>query len=362
MKFRHTTKYIAAAVLLLAVLSVFLRIMQEGHAQKKSAFALNTYVSVTTYGADGAASDAAIEKIYETESRFSAYLDKSEIAYINSTAQKNVPIKVSGELFNIIKTALDYSQQSGGKFDITLKPVSDLWGFNSNPRVPSGDEITAALACTGYKNIVLDEKNETITFLKDGMQLDLGGIAKGFAADKTAQVLFEHSVGKALADLGGNILILGTNNSPADNLQNSWLGHNINRTWRVGIQTPFAPTGSYMAILELQNDAGRALNVVTSGAYERNFSQNGILYHHIIDPFTGYPCGGDIDSVTVIGASSMNADALSTSIFMMDTDNGISLAHSCGYDVFIIDKNKKIHTTLDKGCVEITDDAYSFAE
>ena len=364
MKLKNLTKYLIAAAVLIAVLCGFLTLSQSGVSTKKSVFALNTYTSVTTYGAGGStAADAATEKIYAVEEQFSAYLDTSEVAYVNSIGQKDVPIPVSDALFSVLKAALTYSEQTGGRFDITLKPITDLWAFSSaNPRVPAETELAAALARTGCQNVVLDEVNKTVTFLKDGMQLDLGGIAKGYAADEVAKTLADSGCDKALVDLGGNILLLGQNNAPWDNFCNNWLSQDINRAWRVGIQTPFAPAGSYLAVISIQNVPGGWTSVVTSGAYERNFTQDGVLYHHIIDPATGYPYRGIADSVTVIGARSMDADALSTSIFMMDIEAGLALAREHGYDVLIVDKNKKIHTTLDKSRVELTNPAYSFAQ
>lgn len=364
MKLKNLTKYLIAAAVLIAVLCGFLTLSQSGVSTKKSVFALNTYTSVTTYGAGGStAADAATEKIYAVEEQFSAYLDTSEVAYVNSIGQKDVPIPVSDALFSVLKAALTYSEQTGGRFDITLKPITDLWAFSSaNPRVPTEAELAAALARTGCQNVVLDEVNKTVTFLKDGMQLDLGGIAKGYAADEVAKTLADSGCDKALVDLGGNILLLGQNNAPWDNFCNNWLSQDINRAWRVGIQTPFAPAGSYLAVISIQNVPGGWTSVVTSGAYERNFTQDGVLYHHIIDPATGYPYRGVADSVTVIGARSMDADALSTSIFMMDIEAGLALAREHGYDVLIVDKNKKIHTTLDKSRVELTNPAYSFAQ
>ncbi len=362
MKLKHLTAYLIGGVVLLAIAILVLSAVQSGVTVKESAFALNTYVTVTTYGADRASAEAGIQTIQEIETQMSAYVDTSEVAYVNSVGRANVPIPVSDALFQVLETALSYSELTGGRFDVTIKPVTDVWDFSGSPRVPTDTELTEALSRVGYQNVVLDRENKTVTFLKDGMQLDLGGIAKGYAADETAKTLVQHGCSKALANLGGNIVLLGTNNAPLDELQNNWLHRDINKPWRVGIQTPFAATGSYLAVVSLQNVPGEAINVVTSGAYERNFTQDGILYHHILDPATGCPYNGAVESVTVIGPSSMEADALSTSLYMMDIDEGLALAQERGYDVLIVDKNKKIHTTLDKSRVEISDSAYSFAQ
>lgn len=363
MKLKNLTKYIALAFLAAAVIVGGWSIARTGSSVKKTAFALNTFSSVTVYGsqADQAAS-SAIESVQETEALLSAYLLDSEVARVNRVQKKDVPIPVSDSLFSILKTALQYWRQTGGLFDITIKPVSDLWSIAENPRVPSQQEIQDALTRVGYENVVLDEANKTVTFLKDGMQIDLGGIAKGYAADEAAKTLQNAQRSRALVDLGGNIVLLGQNNTPMDSFCNTWLHQAVNKPWRVGIQKPFAPTGSYFAVVSVQNEPNRCQSVVTSGAYERNFEQDGVLYHHILNPHTGYPYNGAIDSVTVLGPSSMDADALSTSIYMMDIADGMALARQHGYAVLILDKDKKIHTTLDKSRVEITDSAYSFAD
>ena len=363
MKLKNLTVYILLAFLLLALLIGGWNLTQSGASVKKSAFALNTYTSVTVYGPKAEhAADAAIKKVQETERLLSAYIDTSEVSKINQVQAKDTPIVVSDTLFIILKTALQYSQQTDGLFDVTIKPVSDLWSISENPRVPSEQEIQDALTRVGYENIVLDEANKTVTFLKDGMQIDLGGIAKGYAADEVAKTLQDAQRTRALIDLGGNIVLFGQNNSPMDSFCNTWLNQIISKPWRVGIQKPFAPTGSYLAILSLQNEPDAFQSVVTSGAYERNFEQDGILYHHILDPRTGYPYNGCVDSVTILGPSSMDADALSTSIYMMDIESGLALARLHGCDALIVDKEKKIHTTLEKSRVEITDSAYSFTD
>lgn len=360
MKLKNLTKYIIAAIIIAGVLYTIITNLYTGAKHTTTSFALNTYTSITAYGKNGAvASENAKNEVSEVEKSFSAYVDTSEISKINNIKTKDVPIKVSDELFYIIKTAQKYSDMSDGMFDITLKPVLDLWSISRNPRVPSVEEINDALLRTGYKNIVLDEENKTITFLKDGMALDLGAIAKGYAADRACDALYSAGCEKALVDLGGNICVMGENVTPGEKLVNRFFGANKKGEWTIGIQTPFASSGSYCAIVSIC--ASDKTSVVTSGAYERNFTEDGILYHHIFNPKTGYPHNGEVDSVTIIGQSSMEADVLSTSAFILDIDSAIKLVKECGYDAVIIDKNKKIHTTLDKGNVEIVDSLYSFA-
>ena len=362
MKLKNLTTYIISAIIIFALLYIVTSNLALGQKNTKTSFALNTYTTITAYGRGSKiATQSAASNVAGVEARLSAYIDSSEISYVNAIQTKNTPIHISDELFYIIKTALDYSNLSNGLFDITLKPVSDLWSISQNPRVPSQSEITEALERTGYENIVLNEPDKTITFLKDGMQLDLGAIAKGYSADLASEEILKSGVSKAIVDLGGNICIIGQNRSSFSAFLGKLFKTNNEKPWRVGIQTPFASSGTSCAVISSKNENASKISIVTSGAYERNFTEDGVLYHHILDPKTGYPYNGDIESVTIIGESSMHCDALSTSSFMMDIQDALTLVKEQGYDALIIDKNKKIHTTLDKSSVEIIDNSYSFA-
>lgn len=362
MKLKNLTLYIISTIIAFALIFTILSNYFEGVKNTDTSFSLNTYTTISVYGKN---SKDAVQKasaaITDVENQFSAYITTSEVSKINSIQKKDTKIAVSNELFNIIKTAYKYHEQSGGLFDITLKPVSDLWSISSRPRVPTKNEVDDALLNTGFKNIVLNEDDKTICFLKDNMQLDLGAIAKGYAADIITREILNSGCKKAIIDLGGNISVIGNNNSAFDNMLNKFFNQNISKPWRVGIQKPFSQSGSLCAVINVSCTQDTSKSIVTSGAYERCFEQDGILYHHIIDPKTGYPFSSVADSVTIIGESSMDADALSTSAFMMDISDALSLVKNCGYDAVIIDKNKKIHTTLDKSSVEIVDSSYSFA-
>lgn len=362
MKLKHLKSYIIFAVLAIIALFFCYTNLQSGANHTRTSFALNTYTSITAYGANADVSTKnAVSAVSEVEQKMSAYIPLSELATLNSSAKTGVPYKVSDELFGIIQQAREFSALTDGLFNITIKPITDLWAIASNPRVPSDDEISQALESVGYESLVLNESEKTVTFLKDGMQLDLGAIAKGYAADKAVASLVANGCQKALVDLGGNICVIGENLTPTDTLLNTYFGQSIQKPWRVGIQTPFANSGAHCVTL-LIDSSDAPVSIVTSGAYERNFTQNGKLYHHITDPRTGYPFDGVADSVTIIGKSSMVADALSTSAYMMDIQSALSLVKSYGYDALIIDKSKKIHTTMDIGSVIINDNAYSFAK
>lgn len=354
MKLKNLTLYIIAAMIVFGIIYFGVNALISGHHTETS-FALDTYINITTYktGSDDAKQATAL--VDEIEQKMSAYIPDSEVSELNASAKKDTAIRVSDELFEILKTAYEYSEITDGLFDITIKPVTDLWSISKNPRVPSEKEISKALESVGYKYMLLNETDKTVTFLKDNMQIDLGAIAKGYSADRVVEFL-RLKGRRALIDLGGNISIIGENRN-----SKNFFTKTVS-PWRIGIQTPFAPEGEYCLIVSVSVLENETVSVVTSGAYERNFEQDGILYHHIFDPTTGHPFNGEAESVTIIGEKSMQADALSTSAYMMKPQKAMNMVRLRGYDCIIIDKNKKIHTTLDKSRIEIVDENYFFAD
>ena len=215
---------------------------------------------------------------------------------------------------------MDFSEISGGKFDITIDPVSSLWDFKADsPAPPSDKEIKAALEHVGYGNI---ELNGTSIKLSDpNSALDLGGIAKGFIGDKAKEFLLENGVKEAMISLGGNILIICPEN----------------RDFKIGVQKPFGMDGQLIGAIVTSGNS-----IVTSGIYQRYFEYNGKLYHHILDTSTGYPVDNGLASVTITGPSSAVCDALSTTVFCLGADDGLDLINSIdGYEAIIITKENK---------------------
>lgn len=241
------------------------------------------------------------------DAEFSTTRADSEVSKINDAAGSNA-IQVSQDVLYITGVSLAYASLTGGAFDPTIGPVVKLWGINTDhARVPSQKELNDALPLVNWHNVTL---SGTSVFLqKKGMRLDFGGIVKGFAADKLVDILRTHKVKRAVIDLGGNIYVYGKKKD--------------NTLWRVGIKNPDDPSGLPAVVLALQNST-----VVTSGVYERFFIQDGIRYHHIINPKTGYPVDNGLTSVSIISESSTAADALSTSLFILGPDKGFALLKS----------------------------------
>ncbi len=303
-------KYIALALLIAMIIS---HIAFEPKKCEKTQFCLDTIVTLTAYGkgADKAI-DKAFNRIGEIEQKFSAYLKNSEIYKINNSPYDTF-VEVDEEVYYLISRALELSDMTEGAFDITLKPVSDLWGIGTeNEKVPTGEEIESALRKTGWQNVVLDKNTYSVKLEKEGMALDLGGIAKGYASDEAARVLSECGIKNACLDLGGNIVVRGE--MPLGLFESIKYGKR-SRPFTIGIQEPDSPRGQSGQPVTVENGC-----VVTSGDYERFFEKDGERYHHIFDPKTGMPAKSGVRSATVIAKDGTTADALSTAFFVIGND------------------------------------------
>ena len=286
---------------LLAVLFFFPSWQSFG--QGKSWTALGTVCSVNVFedGGDDLYTAIAI-RLDEIDSQFSVNRKTSDISRVNAAAGRE-RVTVSKEVFTVLQTALDFAQKSGGAFDPSIGPVVTLWGIcTDHPRVPSQHEIDAALSLVDWRKVSLDVSDSSVFLEKEGMALDLGGIAKGYAADELVKLLKERKVKRAIIDLGGNVYLWG-------NKANG-------KAWSVGIRNPDKNGKSVAVVLTLKGGQ----SVVTSGAYERYFVAGNKKYHHIIDPRTGFPCELTVDSASIVASSSMEADALSTCAFLMGKD------------------------------------------
>ncbi len=272
----------------------------------KTVQALGTICTIQLYeNASDALYAELFNRLFQIESEFSVQNPDSELSRVNAASGKNA-VFVGQDVAFVLQTALDVAQKSDGAFDPTIGPLVNLWGINTeNAHVPAQQEIENAKSLVNWRNVdfSLTQNGAEVFLQKEGMALDLGGIAKGFAADELAKILKEKKVSYALINLGGNVFAFGNKKS--------------NANWKIGIRNPFATQADVALVLELGGDA----SVVTSGSYERFFEQDGKLYHHILDPRTGYPCESGFESVSIILPSSLFADAFSTTAFVLgDSD------------------------------------------
>jgi len=268
-------------------------------------------------------------RLFELESILSANRDDTNLAEINSKAGLSA-VKGASETLIILKEALIFSEKTGGAFDPTVGPLVKAWNIGTDfAAVPDPAVLSQALSLIDYKKVILDEKEGTVFLTEKGMKLDLGAIAKGYAADEIVRIVTEHKIRRAIIDLGGNVYAFGEK-SPG-------------KSWTIGVRDPENNTGDSILSLPVANKS-----VVTSGVYERFFEQDGIKYHHILDTETGYPVQNDLLSVTIITGKSMQADALSTSVFALGAKKGKALVESLpDTDAIFVFRDRHIEATGD---------------
>ncbi|MDD5018174.1 MAG: FAD:protein FMN transferase [Eubacteriales bacterium] len=306
--------------------------------QTSESYALDTVCTQSVYGSRAAdAVDAVNAMLWDVTNTMSIY-EGSYIYEINAAAPD--PVEVTGEVAALLQAALEIARETDGAFDPAIGAISTLWDISGTPRVPDAAEITEALALVDYTGVTVD--GTSVSLQKSGMMIDLGGIAKGYAADLAAEIYEEYGVTSALLNLGGNIYVYGTKTDGGD--------------YRIGLRDPFGGAGEYAAVVSVSDTS-----VVTSGVYERYFESGGETYHHIFDPETGYPADNGLVAVTVICASSTRADALSTAFFVMGLDKGLALANTMDdVEAVFFTSGRDIYVTggLNES-IEITNEAYT---
>lgn len=290
---------------------------------ERSLFAMNTYMTLTAYGESGEeALQEAGALIEQLESRWSVTDENSEIYRANHSGGQTVT--VSEDTAQLISFALEMAQKTGGALEPTIYPVLTAWGFTTGSKqVPPEEQIARLLQNVDYSRIQLDGTDLTVP---SGMELDLGAVGKGYAADLVTEALKEHGVESGLISLGGNIQAIGSRPEGGD--------------WRIGIRAPWEEGN--LGVLEMSNAA-----VVTSGGYENYFEDEaGNIYWHILDPATGYPANSGLQSVTVIGEQGRLCDALSTSLFVMGAEKAEEYWRANGgFDMLLVTDGGEIILT-----------------
>lgn len=300
-------------MIFVTVIAVFIAFNYFNELKSHIFFAMDTVMSVKLTGSKKNI-EFAENEIKRLDKIFSGYDISSELYAIN----ENSGGKMSDEMTDVVRRSLDYYKKTDGAFDITLKNLKDLWAIKSeNPKVPEDEEIKNALEKSGMNNLGFDGDKAV---LNGGIKLDLGGIAKGYATDVVAQGLKERNVKKFVLDLGGNIY-----------------GYSQSKPLNIGIQNPYGQRGDVLLTIEITDHA-----VVSSGAYERNFKVGDKVYHHILDPKTGYPADNGISQATVVGKNTALCDAYSTAIFVMGREKAENLYKESGEFEYIIVENNSI--------------------
>ena len=310
-----------------------------------SSIKLNTAVQITIYDSqDKALLDDCLALCDKYELVFSRTNEKSELYKLNhrkDTSDKDpnadgqtTPYPVSGtadtwhiseDLASLLSQGLSITRESDGAFDIAIAPLTSLWDFTAeDPKVPDDAAIQKALPLCSSDGVTID--GQDITLPSDDIQFDVGAIAKGYIADRLKDFLVKKGVNSAIINLGGNVLCIG---SKPDGTP-----------FKVGIQKPFADRNETEAVMDITGKS-----VVSSGIYERCFKQNGKLYHHILNPKTGYPYDNSLISVTIISDQSVDGDALSTTCFALGLEDGLKFAEKKGVQAVFITEDYELHYT-----------------
>ena len=301
-----------------------------------TAIKLNTAVTVTIYDSkDKKLLTECMNLCDKYEKIFSRTASDSELYQLNHRELAPVEgtentYQVSDDLAKLISEGLDYSELSKGAFDIAIEPLTSLWDFTAeDPQVPKDSLIQAALPKCDYHNISVDKDKNEITLKTDDTAIELGAIAKGYIADRLKDYLVSQNVKSAIINLGGNVLCIG--------------GKPDNSAFKIGIQKPFADRSETIAVMDIKDKS-----VVSSGIYERCFEQDGTLYHHLLNPETGYPYDNGLIAVTIISDKSVDGDALSTTCFALGLEDGMKLAESLDdVQAFFVTSDYEIHYTKD---------------
>lgn len=314
--------------------------------QTRTEFVFGTVCSINLYDAGTTEiQDEIFSRLRELESILSANRDDTNIAAINQAAGIT-PVKAAPETLQILRKALLYRDKTDGAFDPAIGPLVKLWNIGTDlAAVPSPVAIKTAVSLVNGKNVRIDEVAGTVFLPEKGMRLDLGAIAKGYAADEAARIISNHGITRAMIDLGGNIYAIGEKTPK--------------KPWVIGIRDPEEARGQPILSLPVSN-----MSIVTSGVYERFFEENGIRYHHILDPKTGYPSNNGLVSVTIVTPDSIDADALSTSTFLLGTEGGMRLVSEVPETdaIFINDKREVRVTPGLRDKIRILDNRYILVE
>lgn len=268
----------------------------------------------------------AVDRVAEIERRMSAFLPDSDVSLLRKHAGNGWQ-RVHFDTCHLLRKGAEFGALSQGAFDITVRPLTELWGIGQGKNdIPTESKIEEARRLVNYRDVHVDPNSSRAALEHPGQALDLGGIAKGYAADEVKRILQENHIQSALINLGGNVVALG---SKADG-----------SPWRVGIQNPLAPTGRILGSLDVTDQT-----VVTSGCNERFFLKDGVRYHHLLDPRTGWPAHNSLLSVTVVCPSSLDADALTTALFVLGLPKGMKLLKRMQAQAIFCTNDQKVTAT-----------------
>ena len=320
------TRFFKSAVLIFLAAVLVCGCTGKPKPIRQTELALGTVCSVSLFDSDEKALlPAAFSLISQLESKISKNILDSEISTLNRNAGVS-PVVLSEPVFQLLTIAHKFSILSGGMFDVTIDPVVELWGIGTDhAAVPTRDKLEHAVGLVDYRKVVLDPAKSSAFLPEKELAIDLGGIAKGYIADRVKDFLAASGSRGGIIDLGGNILVFGDKPDGSD--------------FRIGIQDPFGGRGSAIGVVTIREGS-----LVTSGIYERFFEQDGKRYHHIFDVRTGFPVENSLSGVSILTGESAAGDALSTAVFALGLEKGMALIEKTdGAEAICITKEKEVY-------------------
>lgn len=327
---KKNKQYIWMAISILALIIMSIGCTgqkQENQTLSKTEFLMDTVMTVKVFeNASEELMEQVFERIREIEGKMSYTIKGSDVNLINQNAGIK-PVMVDKETYFVLEKAKEYAELSEGYYDPTVGPLVEVWDIKSGEldreSLPREEDIRSAMELIDYNKLELLDEGRV--YLKDkGMKLNLGSIAKGYAADQVKKVLESSNVKGAIIDLGGNVFAFGSKSGEA---------------WKIGVQDPNQATGIKLGILNVKNKS-----IVSSGSYERYFTYNNKNYHHILNPKTGYPSENQLMGVTIVSERSIDGDAMSTAIFVLGLENGKELIGKLeGIEAIFITSNDEVH-------------------
>ena len=325
-KAKHLTLiFVAVLFLVIVVLALFPLLDREEERYEVTTYAMGSYVQQTVYGENR--EDAAVkaaDAVEALEQKISWRVANSDIQKLNNNAGKDW-VTLSDETLNVLTQAQSVSEKSGGAFDVTIAPISRLWDFDDElNEVPDSDLITSLLPYVNYSLLRIDETEQTASLKNLGMAVDLGSVGKGAACDAAVRAYEEAGAKAAIIAVGGSVGVYGEKSS--------------GKPWSVAVRDPNGD-GSLGSVTLAEGF------VSTSGSYEKYFEQDGVLYHHLLDPKTGYPAESGLVSVTVVAKSGVLSDALSTACFVLGREDGMKLLEEFDAEGIFINSDNNITVT-----------------
>ena len=309
--------------LLLFLLALWLNLGAGGGGTTLTTYAMGSYVQQTVYGGDEeGAAQAANTAITELEDLISWRVEGSDVEQLNQAAGTDF-LEIDQRTWNVLRTSLDVCQASGGAFDITIAPISWLWDFDEEPHLPQASTIESLLPAVDYTQLSLQEDG-TAALRSSSSALDLGAVGKGAACDAAVAAYKEAGVERAVVSVGGSVGVYGE--KP------------FGQKWQVSVRNP--DTDGALGVLSVSSGF-----LSTSGSYEKQFTEDGVTYHHLLDPSTGYPADSGLLSVTVWSGSGALSDALSTACFVLGLEDSLPLLEQFDSQALFITQERQIYLT-----------------